>query len=80
MPNNTINAAVQKCRFALLLDASYGERYCYRVENRFKAVRFRRRTFARGRSATVGIRPKAEVHGRPLRETGLTPIRIITRD
>ena len=27
------------------------------------AVRSRRRTSARGRSSTIGLRPKAEVHG-----------------
>ena len=38
------------------------------------------RTSALGRSTTVNTRPEGEVHGRPLSEGGLTPIRIRTRD
>ena len=34
-----------------------------RAEDRFKAVRSRRRTSARGRSTTVDTRLKAEAHG-----------------
>lgn len=41
----------------------------------------RARAAADGRSSTIGIRPKAEAHDRPLSEKrGLTPIRIRTRD
>ena len=56
------------------------DRQCGTADDRFMAVRSRRRTSAPGRSATVGGRPLAEVHDRPLSEGGIRLIRIRPRD